>query len=188
MLLNLDQLQQGILSYRYFIIFPLAVVEGPIVTVISGGLSAAGLLSAPSAYGLIVIADLVGDSLWYCLGKYCSRGFLHRFGRYFGLHEERLNSIAAHFHERPHRTFSLGKISHGPGILVLIAAGMVKMSFIPFILANVLPTMVKSLLLLLIGYYFGKALGSVNAALDISALIIGVAVVILFFILKRNAS
>src|SRR6185295_20205952 len=64
----------GILEhYKYLVIFPIAVIEGPIIIVISGFLVYMGFLNVYVAYVVLVVADTIGDSLYYLVGKYWGR-------------------------------------------------------------------------------------------------------------------
>lgn len=57
-------LQQIILlltAHKYLFLFPAAVVEGPIVTVIAGFLSSLGIFNIFIAYAVVVVSDIVGD-------------------------------------------------------------------------------------------------------------------------------
>jgi membrane protein DedA with SNARE-associated domain len=45
------------------LLFPLAVVEGPIVTVIAAYLASLGYLNIFAVFAVVVAADLVGDSI-----------------------------------------------------------------------------------------------------------------------------
>jgi len=85
----------------------------------------------------------------------------------------------------------LGKLSHGIGTVFLVAAGLAKMPFPKFIFYNTLATLLKSLALITIGFYFGQAFMTINAYLERIALIsVGVAVLfglIYFFYLRKTS-
>ena len=49
--------------YKYWLIFPIMVLEGPIITVISGFLVSLGTLNAFVAYPLLFFGDLLGAAL-----------------------------------------------------------------------------------------------------------------------------
>lgn len=60
----------------------------------------------------------------------------------------------------------IGKITHGAGSIFLLTAGLVKMPIWKFIRINFIGTLFKSLVLMLIGYYFGQAIGKVSSVLE----------------------
>ncbi len=162
----LDQLVLWLSDYGYLAIFPLAVAEGPIITVITGFLASLGLFNFWLTYLIVVIGDLVGDAIHYSLGRWGGRAFVDRWGKYFGVGPGRIESLEKQFDKRGGKLLFIGKMSHGVGGAFLVAAGLIKMPFDKFILANMLATLIKSLLLLLLGFYFGHALSTINAYLE----------------------
>ena len=52
------------------IVAPIAVLEGPIVTVIAAWLASRGLLDVWSVSVVVILADLFGDVLFYALGRW----------------------------------------------------------------------------------------------------------------------
>lgn len=188
-------LQQIILwlnAYRYLALFPLAVAEGPIVTVIAGFFASLGYFNFWLAYFIIVAGDLIGDALHYLLGRFGGRRFVDSWGKYFGAGAEKIESIKKQFDKRGDKLLFIGKMSHGVGGAFLIAAGIIKMPFDKFIFSNMLATLIKSLLLLLLGFYFGHALSTINTYLEKIALIsIGLAIgafLLYFFYFRKNGN
>ena len=57
-------------TYSYLILFPLVVVEGPIVTIIAGFLVSLGFMDFIPTYLTIVSGDLVGDFVYYSAGRW----------------------------------------------------------------------------------------------------------------------
>ena len=170
MVLSLDTAMQWLQHYRYLILFPGAIVEGPIITIIAGFFASLGYFNIFLAYGTIVLGDLTGDGLWYGLGGYFSRHrHIGRWGKFFGLTDERIQHLKKHFEKHSGKTLALGKLSHGIGTVFLVAAGAAKMPFWKFIYYNLLGTLVKSVFLILIGYYFGHALTKINSYLEFTA-------------------
>lgn len=153
-MLHLD-IGQWLLNYRYLIIFPLIVLEGPITVITSGVLASIGILNFFVVYFVAVAGDLAGDSLYYAAGRY-GRKHLDRWGRFIGLPKERLEKMEAHFSAHGGKTLIAGKLSHAIGALVLVSAGIARFPFRKFIVFNLWATLPKSLVLLLIGFYFGN--------------------------------
>ncbi|MFH0776166.1 MAG: DedA family protein [Patescibacteria group bacterium] len=157
-------------TYKYFFLFPVVVIEGPIVTVIAGFLASLGHLNLGIAYAVVIAGDLVGDSMYYAIGYYGGRSFIQRWGRFFGVTVERVKQLERHFAKHSGKTLVIGKLSHAVGIVVLFAAGIAKVPFWKYIWYNFLPTLPKSLILILIGFYFGETYGKINSYLDYTAL------------------
>ena len=184
MVFSAEQITQWLQIYGYVILFPLVVVEGPIVTVIAGLAASLGYLNFFITYAVVVAGDLGGDIIYYLIGRFGRMSFLEKWGKYIGLRADRVVHVEKHFEEHGRKTLFIGKMTHGIGAIFLVAAGLVKMPFSKFFWANMTATLVKSLLLLMAGFYFGQAMGKINSffeffgAFSISA---GVVVALFFF-------
>lgn len=187
-MLNLDQIQTLLETYKYLILFPLAAVEGPIITIISGFLASSGFINPYLAYVVIVAGDLASDSAYYALGRFSSESFMRRFGKYIGLDQARLEKANRLLHQHLHKAFILGKISHGAGPIILFIAGTVKIPYPKFLLGNLYPTLAKSLILLIAGFYFGRILINLNQYFDYLALFVVLAAVALYWYFIKSSS
>ena len=153
--------------YKYWLIFPIMVLEGPIITVISGFLVSLGTLNAFVAYPLLVFGDLLGDILHYWIGKYWMRFvWVRKIANFLGYDERREQELANHFQKHTVKTLLLAKISHGVGTVVQIAAGMAQMDFWRFVFWNFVGILPKTLLLLLLGYYLGNSYIKIDTYFD----------------------
>jgi len=177
-----------ILAYKYVIIFPVTVFEGPIVTVIAGFLSAHGVLNIFIVYPIIVLGDLVGDLFYYSLGRWGRDSFIFSWLRFFGITDQRIERLEKHYEKHSGKTLVIGKITHGIGSIILIAAGVAKMPVGRLLWINLLGTLPKSLLFLLIGFYFGEAYKRIEAYLDYTAkvtIIVAILLVVFYFLIVK---
>ena len=158
-------------SYKYLLIFPIMVVEGPIITVISGFLVYLGFLNGYVAYILLVLGDLTGDILHYFIGKYWNKlSFLKRIGKFLGYNEYREKVTEEHFVRHTGKTLLVAKVSHGVGGFVQIAAGMAKVDFYEFVWWCFLGTIPKTLILFIVGFYLGSSYEKIDTYFDRVAL------------------
>ena len=134
-----------LIAYRYAILFPLVIIEGPIVTILAGFLASLGQLNFLICYPIIVVGDVIGDVFMYAQGRWGGKPAVIRWGHYFGIKPEIIVRLEEHFKKHPGNTLVFGKISHFFGGPVLIAAGMARMKFSKFLWFNVLGTLPKSL-------------------------------------------
>ncbi len=171
----IDVIQQ----FRYLIIFPLVIFEGPIVTVLVGYLTAHGEFEFFSAYTVIVLGDLTGDILYYWLGRLAHHPKIVGVRNWFGLNDQRIAWISQRFEHVSGRALLLGKTLHGLGGAVLVAAGLADMPFGEFIWYNILGTLPKTLVFLLLGFFFGAAYEMINHYLRLGAEVGIVALVII---------
>lgn len=139
------------------ILAPLAVIEGPIVTVIAAYLARQGLLVLWQVTLCIIIADLVGDLLYYAVGRGALGWMPIRWRERLGITDARLSSMATLFEEQGPRVLIVGKLTHAAGFAVLVGAGAARMRIGPFLLANLIAGVPKALFLIAVGYLFGSA-------------------------------
>lgn len=190
MTFNFGQITPWLFHYKYFALFPLAVLEGPIITIIAGFFSSLGFINFFGAYAVIVAGDLAGDVLYYVAGRVGGRRFIDKWGRYLGVGERQVESLEKQFSQRGDKLLFIGKMSHGVGGAFLVAAGIIKMPFNKFLSANFLATLLKSMLLLLVGFYFGQAYATINSYLEkITVITVGLALVlaaVYFFYFRKK--
>ena len=182
MIFSFDQALSWLTSYKYAALFPLTVIEGPIITVIAGFFSSLGFINFFLTYLIVVVGDLIGDIIHYVLGRFGGRKFIDRWGRFIGVGKQQIESIEKQFTKRGSKLLFIGKMSHGIGGAFLVAAGIIKMPFDKFMLSNLLATLVKSMILLLVGFYFGQAYVTIGSYLEKLTVIVAATAVILLLI------
>jgi membrane protein DedA with SNARE-associated domain len=184
---DLQQRMNWLFIYKYLVIFPLVILEGPFVSIISGFLSSMHILNIFIVYPVLVIADLVGDIFYYSIGRWGGRKILNKYVKIFRLKESNIKRIEEHFDRHTKKTIIVGKISHAFGAPILIAAGMAKVRIYEIFWSNFVVTIPKYLILLFIGYYFGIIL--INNADYFSLIMLGLGVLlILIFIIYSKVS
>ena len=168
-------------QYKYLIIFPIMVIEGPIVTVISGFLVYLGFLNIFITFPLLVVGDLIGDALHYILGKYGRRSvWIMKSIRFLGYSDDRENLIEEHFKKHLGKTLLLAKVSHGVGGIIQIASGVVRVNFYEFLKYCFVGTVPKALVLFVVGFYLGSSYAKIDNFFDTIALITFSLVVFVF--------
>ena len=100
---TLDVMLVLLQQYGYFLLFPLAVIEGPMITIIAALLAAQGYFNIFAVYGVVVVGDLVGDLFHYAPGRW-GKPLLVRWGNYFGIDREKLAALEERFRTRGGRT------------------------------------------------------------------------------------
>jgi membrane protein DedA with SNARE-associated domain len=143
-------------KYKYQVIFPIAVIEGPIVTVITGILISRGQLSALPAFAIIFAADMISDPALYLLGRF-GRHMLHKIP-FLKIPLERLGPLERQFERDPWKTMIIGKLSYGLGSMFVVAAGAARMPWLKFLQYMGTLDAVKSAALLILGYFCGRAI------------------------------
>ncbi len=147
-----------ILQYKYFILFPITIVEGPVVMVLAGFLYRLGYFSFIPLYLTLILADLVGDFVWYGVGYHFGRSLVQKHGKFLSITEELFHKIEAKFHEHQNKILFISKMTMGFGFahVTLIGAGIVRVPFKKYVLLNFLGGFIWTGFLMLIGYFFGN--------------------------------
>jgi len=176
-----------ILTYKYWILLPIAIFEGPIISVISGFLVAHDVLNFYMAYLIIVLGDIIGDCLYYWLARIYGAKFVLTIGKYLGVTQKKMDIMGRLLRKHFVKTMLFSKGGQIAPMPTIVFSGMSKISFKRFFVVTTGITIVKSLLLILLGYYFGESYELFAKYLDkytFFATILAV-VIVFFFVLKR---
>jgi membrane protein DedA with SNARE-associated domain len=153
-----------IVTYRYILIIPITIIEGPIIMVLCGFLIRFGTFDLIPIYATLVISDLVGDIGWYCVGRFWGLPFVQRFGKFFSITEKTLAKATALFHKHHNKILFISKITMGFGfaVVTLITAGIAKVPFKKYLAFNVSGQFIWTAVLLAVGYGFGNIYTSID--------------------------
>ncbi|MCX6819687.1 MAG: VTT domain-containing protein [Candidatus Adlerbacteria bacterium] len=187
--MSLDQVLLLLQHYGYYILFPLAIVEGPIITVIAGLLATTGIFNPIIAYCVVVVGDLVGDSAWYAVGRYGGGPITRFLERVFGVKQETIEKAKHKIEKNRFKTTAVFKVSQGIGFAGLIAAGIVRVSYPLFIFACLLVTLVQAAVYLALGILFGSAYERVGIYFDYVAfatVAVSVCALLVWYFRKRR--
>lgn len=157
-------------TYGYVFLFPIAALEGPIITIIAALLASQGYFNIYVVYFVVVVSDLTGDLLYYVLGRW-GKSLLRRWGKYIRVTEEQLTSLEGQFRTRGGKTLLFGKFTHSAGFIILLAAGAAAMPIWEFLWYNLLGTLPKSLIFTLIGYFIGRQYAVLNSYIERGSLV-----------------
>ena len=151
------QITAILIQYKYALLFPIAIVEGPIIMFLAGTLYHLGYLAFWPSYLVLILGDLVGDVLWYGFGYLAGKRIINRFDAYLGVTESVFNKIENLFRRHQNKIIFINKITMGFGftIATLVAAGAARTSFKNFTLLNLLGGFIWTGFLMVLGYYFG---------------------------------
>jgi len=175
----------------YGLIIVLACAEGPILSILSGLLLRLGLLSFPLVYIALMLGDLIGDTVWYLIGRNTGRKIVDsRIGRRLGITDVGIAKVEGLFHRYRNSILFVSKISNGFGfaIVTLMTAGMVKIPFWKYIGINLLGQFIWSGMLIGVGYFFSSLYYQYdNYSGRILIIIVFIALVVGFIFYSRYA-
>ncbi len=171
-----------LMTYRYFIIIPLAVGEGPIVSVLCGFLVTLGFFNPLLVYVIMVLGDIVGDAMFYSIGYYGKR-----FLPYFKVTDAKLEKAKIYFENNHKKAILASKIVYGLGTAGLISAGALHVPYKKYFKTCALFSLAQSLIMMTIGIFFGHAYVVIEKYLNYYAAFASVIVlVVLLFVIIRK--
>ncbi|MBI2627455.1 VTT domain-containing protein [Candidatus Nomurabacteria bacterium] len=171
-----------LLTYKYLILIPFSLIEGPILMIISGPLIMLGILNPLLVYVIIVLGDIVGDFAQYYIG-YCGKRFLP----YFKITEEKLEKAKAYFSENHSQAIVVSKLVYGIGFTGLVAAGALHIPFGRYFKTCGLVSLVQYAVWFVIGIFFGNMYLVIEKYLNYYAAIVSVIIlaILLFAFIRK---
>ena len=147
-----------ILAYKYLILFPLVVIEGPLVMMISGFLVKLGYLDFILTFLVLLIGDLFADVFWYGMGHWFGMSFIKKFGKFFNITEQGVEKVKNIFLKYHSTILFVSKVTIGLGfaLVTLVTAGLVKIPLRRFTFWNALGGLLLTSGLMLIGFSLGN--------------------------------
>ena len=176
-MMSAGQLISLLVAYKYFILFPIAIFEGPIAIVVSGVLVSLHILNPLIVYVIIVAGDIIGDAMFYAIGRFGSKRITIWFTRLF---KTDINAVTIFFHENVKKTLVLSKIIHSIGLGGIIVAGIVKIPYRTFFSVCLVVSLAQSLILLSLGIIFGSSYVLIEQYLGYTMALISTAALVLF--------
>lgn len=159
--MSLSQITQLIIEYRYWILVPLSLIEGPIVAFAAATLASLGYFNVFVLGLFFFVRDMGMDGFYYSIGYWGIRGsFVKRALKRVGVEESHFEAIRILWEKKPGRTMFLGKLSYGIASSFVVLAGSVHMSLKKFFGWGALVACVEYGSLLCLGFFFGAAFTS----------------------------
>lgn len=166
-----QQLLIFIQQYGYWILYPLMIVEGPIVTLIGGGLAALGVLRLEIVFLLSVAGDLTMDIGLYYFGLYGNKRLRKWIARHKRLENKR-SQIQKFFENHGGKVIFFVKISSGLCYITFITAGMIRMPLRRFLFFSLVGGVLWSGLLVLLGYFYGHLYQEISDEIEQAGIIV----------------
>lgn len=160
-MLGPNELYSVLYHNGYFFLLLASTVEGPVANVIGGVLAGLKYFNFYLVFLICLAGDLIGDFFYYSVGYYGKAPFIDKYGKYFGVHAKRVESMTQYFTKNRAKVLIIGKLSYGITTPILIAAGLAKIKLYDFFKYSILISAPKVLLLIFLGYHFRLAYESV---------------------------
>ena len=166
-----DLVEHLLHQYGYAILFVAVVVEGPMATIVGAFVASQGYLDIYVTYAVAAAGDLFSDLLYYGIGRVSRLDWPTRLLRPLGITADRL-ALAAHYFDRHGAKMLLFAKYTQTGLLILPASGAARMPVGRFVWYNAVGTLPKTLILVLVGDFFGYAYQRINHDLVRASLVV----------------
>lgn len=187
--MTLEGVQLLMQSHGLWVVGPLAVIEGPVVTIIAAWMAKSGYMGLWSVYVVCVAGDLVGDAMYYWIGRAGPKLLPERWLARLGMTQARKMALEAHFAERGGKTLLFGKFTHSTGLPIMLASGAARMDFRAYMLWNFLGTLPKSAVFVGLGWVLGSAYAAADTWIWRGSLALGlVGVAVVFWAWRRKSA
>ena len=183
---------QQLIAQGYMALFLIAIIEGPLITILGGFLSSLGVFNIYIAYLVILIADVIGDLLAYSIGYFGRNRVAVRVLSWLKISEDRLLGLDDFFLRHGGKSIFLAKFITGAGSWTLISAGMARFKLQKFLKYTISAGILKTGAYMALGYFFGHIykllIQTMNTASAIIVILILLAIAIIMiknFLKKR---
>lgn len=166
-------------QYRYFVLFPLACLEGPILGFIAGTLIPLGYFYPVPLLATLILADVIPDITYYYLGRWGhNRVWVQKFIAKLRVTPERLDLLHRLWHTHTAKAMLVTKFSYGLSTPLLLTAGLVQLPFSRFWKWSAFLAACQYTVLVSLGYFFGEYFTKVQSSLVRGQMIIAAAAVV----------
>jgi membrane protein DedA with SNARE-associated domain len=153
---SFSNMVQWTLVHGYWLMLIAMIIEGPIVTSAAAFATVSGYFNLYYIFILSLLGDLIGDIVYYAMGYWGRMKLVERFGHKFGLSKERLEKIDGLLNNHPIKTLTAIKLNPLTPLPGLMLVGASKMPLKKYVVISLAVTMPKSILFIVMGYYFGN--------------------------------
>jgi membrane protein DedA with SNARE-associated domain len=175
LLLSLVEVTRELGTWAYVVLFILAIVEGPVATLVAGIAAASGLMKPEWVFLSAASGNLFADGLWYILGYFGKLEWLERYAGWMGVRQRHVLRFRSDIACNAARLIFFAKMTLGFVIPVLVATGLARVPVRRWVLPWVSAEFIWTGLLVFLGYYFGSYLQVLERGVEIVAVVGAVA-------------
>ncbi len=147
----------GYLGVFFILMFEMIGIPFPAETTltISGFEWTKGVFHLTPLFVSAVLGNIVGSTIAYAIGRFMGRPVILKFGRFIGIHEQKLNQADKKFSSYRDTIVFGSKFIAGIRVLVPYLAGINKMPLFRFTLINAFSAAVWALVFIILGSTVG---------------------------------
>ncbi len=169
-----------LLTYWVVILFPLAVLEWPLVTLISGFLVWIGFFNFSLTLLILLIADVLTDIWYYRLGTRVHH--VKRAQQYlvtWAFLQRNLSLMSRLRSRRAFVTMFFGKWAYGISLPIIMSAGMCKMGLSRFLIYSIPVSIIQTGWLFLIGFVLWNGYHAIDGYIQYPSIVVTIWLIII---------
>ena len=173
-------------TYKYWVLFPLALLEGPFLALVSGFFVSEGYFTFLPAYLILIVGNAVPDALYYFLGRYSRGSRLESFAaRKIGLTKDRVKAVEHLWEKHTFKLMFLSKWALGITAPLLLLGGFSNITFKKYFFAAAVVSFVNYSILLTVGFYAGQSYALIAKYIEYGGILIAVTAVVAVLVYLR---
>ncbi|MFH0837868.1 MAG: DedA family protein [Patescibacteria group bacterium] len=141
----------------YFALLLTMTIEGPVITAVAAFAASLGLFHIYYVFGLSVLGNLIGDVVYFSIGKFGRKVVIDRYLERFKVKKDTLEKIERDLKNHPGKAMAVIKIIPPLPTPGLILAGVMNMPFKTFLFYSFVISFFYSLFFAVFGFYAGQA-------------------------------
>jgi membrane protein DedA with SNARE-associated domain len=143
--------------YGYLALFLGTILEGEFVLLAASILAYTHALNIWWVLVIAIAGAVVGDNLWFFVGRTGGRKFVDKYGKFFFLTKKRVDKAELYFGKHGRKTIFFSRFIFGTRMGSAALAGTFGMSCKRFMLSNIMSAVSWVLVTAFIGYFFGSS-------------------------------
>ena len=186
----MDPVSQLIAAHPYYVLLPLAVIEGPIVSFVAGLLISQGYLELLPTFAILVLGDFIPDMFLYGVGRLPAfSSFSRRIAKKIGIGDEHFEKLRQVWITHTMKTMLLVKLAYGVSSTFLVSAGLVRVSWGKFVAAVLIVTVAVRGILTALGLFLGSYFRTVAGTLQVIEVVVAAAIVaaVAYYVVSRRS-
>ena len=153
---------QWVITGGYLLTFVGMFMFGPIIISAAAFAAALGYFNIWLVFAIAVFGELAVDLILYAIGYFSRVAVVEKYGHYFGLSSQKIENLEKLIREHPGKTLTAIKLAPILPVLGLMLVGSMHMSVKKFSLINFAVALIRAVIFIIIGYYFGQIYDSIS--------------------------
>jgi len=133
------------------------LVPGQLIVIIGGFFVKLGILDIGDTIFIAALGAILGDLIGYLLGRKYGYSFITRYGKYFFFKKEHFEKTKKLMYHHTGKTLIIGRFNSLTRAFAPVVAGTTNVSFLKFLIYNIIGGVSWAIIFVLIGFIFGKS-------------------------------